>query len=69
MSGVLDTCKAKIILSRILRFQPFIATIVTNTPAKPMLIDSSFSMLKLSGFSFFYAPKNTKPNIIKVLLR
>lgn len=69
MNGVFDTYKTNIILGRILRFQQFIASVATNTPAKPMLIDSSFSTLKLSGFCFFYAPKNTKPNIIKVLLR
>lgn len=40
------------------------SNIVGNTPAKPMLSDSSFRMLKLSGFSFFYAFKKVNSNTV-----
>lgn len=56
--------KTKIILWYILRPGHFATTIMGNIPAKPMLFDSSFSMLKLSGFSFFYPPKNANRSVI-----
>lgn len=58
MNRFVCTRTTKIILRFILRPRHFATTIISNIPAKPMLFDLSFSMLKLSGFSFFFSPKN-----------
>lgn len=64
MKRFVCTRKTKIILWFILRPRLFVTTIIGNTPAKPMQFDSSLSMLKLSGFSFSYPPKNANRSAI-----